>query len=78
MADVTDIADYLPKPDPAIVESLKIMLAEAQAGRMVGFAAVSLTEEDGIVTVFHFARALDAVGATAHLHRDALECTAEE
>jgi hypothetical protein len=41
MADIIPIADHLPEVNAELVESLRVMLAEAQAGRLTGLAAVT-------------------------------------
>lgn len=77
MADVIDIAGHLPKADPDLIETLRIMLSEAQNGRLVSLAAVYTINDGTIDTVFHFDSALEAVGAIAMLHHEAISFLTE-
>jgi hypothetical protein len=71
MADnIIDINDRLPNPDPDLVESLRMLLSEAQNGRLLNFAVVYITDDDQIATTYHFDSALEALGAVAYLGRD--------
>lgn len=78
MAEIIPIEPHLPNADPEIVESLRIMLAEAQAGRLLGIAAVYVTDEGDVANVYHVENVLDLVGMTALLHKDALDLLTEE
>ena len=74
MADVVDIADHLPKPDPELIESIRILLREAQAGRLTGIGLVYLTHEDEFVPLLHFEQNTDAIAA-ASVFEDAAKAT---
>lgn len=78
MADIIPIADHLPEVNAELVESLRIMLSEAQAGRLTGIAAVYTTDEGDVANVYHVENVLDLVGMTALLHKDALDLLTEE
>ena len=71
--NVIDLAEHLPEINAEVVESLRIMLAEALAGRLVALAAVYISNEGDAQTVFHIESPLILVGATAMLHKDALD-----
>ena len=51
--NVIDLAAHLPEINAEVVESLRIMLAEALAGRLVAMAAVYISSEGDASTVFH-------------------------
>lgn len=61
MADIIDLVPKLPKPDAALVETLRTMLSDAQNGRMTSLLALYVTEGN-IISVFHYASAIEKVG----------------
>lgn len=73
MADVIDIAGKLPKADPELVDALRVLLSEAQNGRLTSIAVVYLTSDEHIATTYHFDSALEALGAVAYLEQDLRE-----
>ena len=78
MADnVVSLADHMPDVDADLVESLRVMLAEAQAGRLVSMAAVYITDEGDVQNVYHIENVLNLVAITALLHKDALDLLSE-
>lgn len=68
--NVVTLDDHRKPTDPEMIESLRVMLSEAQNGRLVGFAASYITHEDTVQTVFHFSRTIDAAGAVMVLHQE--------
>jgi hypothetical protein len=66
-----------PTGDPEIVETLRVLLSEAQAGRLTGIAVVYLTDEGDCLTAYHMSEPLHLAGATALLHKDALDLLTE-
>ena len=66
-----------PNGDPEIVETLRTLLSEAQAGRLTGIAVVYLTEDGDCLTAYHMDEPLRLTGATALLHKDALDLLTE-
>jgi len=77
MADIIPIADHLPEVNAELVESLRVMLSEAQAGRLTGLAAVYVTDEGDVQNVYHIDNVLNLVAITALLHKDALDLLSE-
>lgn len=77
MADIIPIADHLPEVNAELVESLRVMLSEAQAGRLTGLAAVYITDEGDVQNVYHIDNVLNLVAITALLHKDALDLLSE-
>ena len=75
--NVIDITAHLPEVNAELVESLRVMLSEAQAGRLTGIAAVYLTDEGEVANVYHVSNVLDLVGMTALLQKDALDLLSE-
>lgn len=75
--NVIDFSERLPKPDAEMVETLRTILSEAQAGRITGIAAVYVTAEGDVQNVYHINSVLDLVGITALLHKDALDLLSE-
>lgn len=63
MADIIPIADHLPEVNAELVESLRVMLSEAQAGRLTGLAAVYITDEGDARTTFRAFRNPAITGA---------------
>ena len=62
----------LPKVDPDLIETLRSMLSEAQNGRLVNIAAIYLSSDGEIASIFHFDSALEAIGAIEYLKNEAL------
>lgn len=70
MAEIIDIAGHLAQPNADIVESLRVLLSEAQNGRLVSLAVVYTTDDEQIATTYHFDSALEALGAVSFLEQD--------
>ena len=70
---VIHLADHKPNPHAAIIEMLEALLGEAKAGEIRGIALVYSTTSNEVATAFEYDRWLDAVGASALLHRDVLK-----
>lgn len=62
----------LPQVDPDLIETGRTLLSEIQNGRVVNIAAVYLTSDGEIASIFHFDSALEAVGAVDYLKAEAL------
>lgn len=75
--NVIHLTEHLPEVDAELVESLRTMLSEAQAGRLVGLAAVYVTDDGDAQTVYHMENPLVLAGTTALLHKDALDLLSE-
>ena len=61
-------AEIHPDPDPAIIEALERMLAEAKAGKLVGVALASVDRQDvrDVWTVCHVHKSLGPLAAACH------------
>ena len=77
MADVVNLDEHRPEVNADLIESLRTMLSEAQAGRLTGIAAVYITDDGDVANVYHVENVLDLVGMTALLHKDALDLLSE-
>ena len=71
MADVVELDKHRPPSDPELVKHLRFLLSEAQNGRMTEFACV-YTSGESVGTLLHFNSNLEAAGAIALLHAEAL------
>lgn len=70
---VIHLADHKPNPHAAIIEMLEALLEEAKAGDIRGIALVYSTTSNELMTAYQYENWLDAVGASALLHRDVLK-----
>jgi hypothetical protein len=75
--NVIALAEHLPEVDADLIESLRTMLSEAQAGRLVAMAAVYITDEGDVQNVYHIDNVLNLVAITALLHKDAIDLLSE-
>lgn len=78
MADVVDLNERRKPSDPDLVESLRIMLSNAQNGRMMGLVAVCLSDEGELDAVVHGPTPIEAVGIASWLHADMMDLLRSE
>ena len=78
MADIVDLSAHRKAVDPDLVESLRVLLSEAQNGRITGIVAAYYDDEGSLCSMFHMDAVTDAIAATVLLHHEVLAVLTEE
>jgi len=78
MADIVSLNERRPPSDPDIVKAFRELLSEAQNGRMTGFIVGYFDADGNIVTSYHMASALEAIGVLCLMQREAQSFLSEE
>jgi hypothetical protein len=73
MADVVDLNQRRKPSDPELVESCRVMLSEAQNGRMAGLVAVCMNDDGELDVVLHGPNNIEAIGLASWLHAEMLK-----
>jgi len=73
MADVVDLNQRRKPTEPELIESLRVMLSEAQNGRMICMVAVCMNDDGEIDAVCHGPNNVEAIGLASWLHAEMLK-----